>query len=394
MKILSIAKKSLLELWREPLLLGLLLFFPVVLVGFYYLAFGHTEGGLAAYLDVLVANNDAGTTLPNQSTWQAGNELLDVIQAAEFEDQPIFDVAVVADPHSAEITLRERKAAMLVVIPPNFSQALVEGMAGTGPVSPAAVALVGDPNNGNFMFARSFMEGLVRQYTLQTMQWSDEHFAVNYEFLPGTGTMSDFDFGVAGIIIFGIAFVVITTATVLVRENVQGTLPRLRLTRARAGDLLIGVTLGQMAVIVVQMLLTFGAARVLGFQNNGSLLLVIIIGLLFSLAAVGAGLLVACFARNDGEVANLGSAVLVPLVFLSGALFPMPKAPLFTIGGRTIEAYDILPATHTAAAMRKVLIFGDGLADIGYELVMMTVLSALILIVGIVMYQRLQLRKG
>ncbi|MBN1218926.1 MAG: ABC transporter permease, partial [Anaerolineae bacterium] len=242
MKILSVARKSLLELWREPQLLGLLLFFPVVLVGFYYLAFGHTEGGLAAYLDVLVVNNDTGAALPDQSTWPAGNELLDVIQAAEFEGQPIFDVAVVADPHAAEITLRERKAAMLVVIPSDFSQALVEGMAGTGRVSPAAVALVGDPNNGNFMFARSFMEGLVRQYTLQAMQWSDEHFTVTYEFLPGTGTMSDFDFGVAGIIIFGIAFVVITTATALVRENVQGTLPRLRLTRARAGDLLIGVT--------------------------------------------------------------------------------------------------------------------------------------------------------
>jgi ABC-2 type transport system permease protein len=302
-------------------------------------------------------------------------------------------MAQVTDPRPAEVVLRERKAAMLVAIPPDFSQALADGVAGTDPVSPAVVSLVGDPNNGNFMFARSFMEGLVRQYSLQAMNWSDNHFTVNYEFLPGTGTMSDFDFGVGGIIIFGIAFAVITTATMLVRENVQGTLPRLRLTRARARDLLIGITLGQMAVIIIQMLITFGAARALGFQNNGSFLLAIIIGLLFSLSAVGAGLLVACFARNDGEAANLGSAVLVPMVFLSGALFPMPETPLLTIGGLTIEAYDILPATHATAAMRKVLIFGDGLAGIGYELVMMTVLSVIILIAGIVVYQRLQLRK-
>lgn len=35
MKALSIARKTLRELWREPLRLGLMLFFSVVLVGFY-----------------------------------------------------------------------------------------------------------------------------------------------------------------------------------------------------------------------------------------------------------------------------------------------------------------------------------------------------------------------
>ena len=55
--------------------------------------------------------------------------------------------------------------------------------------------------------------------------------------------MSDFDFGVGGIIIFGVMFVMVTTATVMVRENVTGTLRRLQLTGIGAGVLLLGVTL-------------------------------------------------------------------------------------------------------------------------------------------------------
>jgi hypothetical protein len=73
-KSLVIARKSLVELWREPLFLGLLLFFSMALVGFYYLAFGQTESGLATYLTVLVMNEDTGAAEPGGGHWQAGDE--------------------------------------------------------------------------------------------------------------------------------------------------------------------------------------------------------------------------------------------------------------------------------------------------------------------------------
>jgi ABC-2 type transport system permease protein len=254
--------------------------------------------------------------------------------------------------------------------------------------------LAGDPNSETFIFAQSFLSGLLREYVRGGAGWPDEAPPINYEFLPGTGTMSDFDFGVGGIIIFGVMFLMITTATVMVRENVTGTLRRLQLTGIGAGVLLLGVTLSQMAAAAIQVPVTFGAAVVMGFQNNGSLVLAMAIGLLVALSAVGVGLIVACFARNDGEATNLASVALVPMVFLSGALFPMPAVALFTIGGQTVELYDLLPATHAAEAMRQVLIFGTGPADIAYELVMMAMLSVLLFSIGVVLYQRLRLQRG
>jgi ABC-2 type transport system permease protein len=382
-KALSIARKTILELWREPLLLGLLLFFPVTLVGFYYVAFGQTEEGLATYLSVLVLNEDEGL---------AGAGLVEMIRATEWDGDPVFQVEPVTDRRAAEIALRERKVALLLTIPPDFTQALLDGATGAGGAAPIELSLVGDPNSDTFIFAHSFLNSLVREFVHGTAGWQDEVPPVNYEFLPGTGTMSDFDFGVGGIIIFGIMFLMITTATVMVRENVAGTLRRLQLTGVGAGALLLGVTLSQMVVAAVQVAITFGSSVAMGFHSNGSLLLAMGIGLLVALSAVGVGLLVACFARNDGDATNLASIALVPMVFLSGALFPMPSLSLFTVGGRTVELYDLLPATHASEAMRRVLIFGEGPGDIAYELIMMALLSAVLLGIGVVLYQRMRMR--
>jgi ABC-2 type transport system permease protein len=377
MKALSIARKTLLELVREFLSLGLMFLFPVMLIFFYYIAFGETDDGLASYLSVLVVNDDAGRT---------GAGLVQILRETEFDGAPVFDVELVTDRHAAEITLREHKASLLLVIPPDLTQSL-----GGGP-TPAVISLVGDPESDNFVFARGFLDDLVRQFARQATGW-EETVTVNYEFLPGTGTMSDFDFGVPGVIVFGIMFVTITTAETMVRENVNGTLLRLRLTRARARDLLIGVTLAQMVVALVQIPVTFWTALAFGFRNNGSLLLAMGVGLLLTLAAVGLGLIVACFARNDGEASNLSSVVGVLMVLISGAMYPMPDAPLATIAGRTIQLYDVLPPAHAAEAMRRILIFGDGAGAVIYEITAMTVLSAVLLALGVCLYQRLQIRK-
>ncbi len=295
MKTLGVARKTLLELWREPLLLGLLLLFPVVLVGFYYVAFGQTEGGLATYLSLLVLNEDEGHT---------GGELVEVLRATEWDGDPVFDVELVTDRRAAEIALRERKVALLLVIPPDFSAVL------SSRTYPAELSLAGDPNSDTFIFARSFLNGLLREFAHQAAGWQDEAPPIDYEFLPGTGTMSDFDFGVGGIIIFGVMFLMITTATVMVRENVTGTLRRLQLTGIGAGVLLLGVTLSQMAAAAVQVPITFGAAVAMGFQNNGSLLLAMVIGLLVALSAVGVGLdrRLLCPQRRRGGQSGLGGS--------------------------------------------------------------------------------------
>lgn len=399
MKALAIARKTLIEYLREPLTLGLVFAFPIIMLGFYYFAFGETDQGLAQLLKVLVINQDAGGTTPEGQRWEAGAELIGWIRAAEWEGAPLFEVTEVTDQGIAEISLRERKAALLLVIPPDFSQGLMDITGETGHVSPFELSLIGYPNSDNFVFTRSILEEFLRWFARYAregegvlLQW-DAPQAVTYELLPGTGTTSDFDIGVPGLIVFGLSLLTITTAQTMVNENVNGTLRRLRLTRVRARDLLLGVTLAQMVVALVLVPVTFGAAVAMGFEAHGSLLLATGLGLLVTLAWAGLGLVTACFARNDGEAANLGGVIAVLMALISGAMYPMPDVPLAKIAGHTIQIYDFLPPAHATAAMRRVLISGDGIGAIGYELGGLAVLSALILALGIILYQRLQMKR-
>jgi ABC-2 type transport system permease protein len=281
-----------------------------------------------------------------------------------------------------------------VVVPREFTAALLEAAAGRPRDPPVDVALVGDPvANANYVLAVGYLDGIVQQLAgavTSRPQTAD----LRWEFLPGTGKLSDFDFGVPGLVVFGILFVVMTASTPLVREKVSGTLKRLRLSRARASDLLGGVTLSQLAVSVIQIPLVFGLAVAFGFHGAGSLPLAMGVGLLLTLTAVGLGCIVACLARNDGEAAAVSSAFLLPLALLSGGLFPMPDATVATIGGQAISLFDVLPTRHAAEALRRILVLGAGPGDVVYQVVMLAVLSVLTLLVGTALYRRLRLRAG
>ena len=77
-------------------------------------------------------------------------------------------------------------------------------------------------------FAASFYRGRQINLAPSLTGW-DQPDPVRYEFLPGTGTLSDFQVGVPGLIVFGIMFAIITSALVMTRDMVRGTFKRMRL---------------------------------------------------------------------------------------------------------------------------------------------------------------------
>lgn len=390
MKAIHIAIKTFRELWREPMLLGLLFTFPILLLAFYFIAFSKSNQNLASFLKILVLNQDQ-RAVNNPSIAPASSQLIRLLQEAEYEASPIFEVVTVSSRHQAEIDLSEHKATLLLVIPDNFTQSLLEAQSGAD-IQPIDLTLVGDPYADNYAFTRSILDDYIAGFINQSAG-RQENLTLSYGFIPGTGTMSDLDFGVSGMIVFSLMLITIITAMTLTRENVNHTLHRIRLTTASAADLLLGVTLAQLIIAVFTVPFTFGAAWLMGFRANGSLIIAIGIGLLLSLSTVGLGIFCACFSHSDSEAANLSAIVGVLMALVSGAMYPMPKAPLFTLGGKTIQIYDFLPPTHAAEAMRRVLVLGDTVGDITYELVMLSVLAIVILAISILFYQRFQLRK-
>jgi len=103
-------------------------------------------------------------------------------------------------------------------------------------------------------------------------------------------------------------------------------------------------------------------------------------------------LLVAAFSKSEKHAENLGMLVAVPMSFLVGAFFTLPRAVIGDFWGKTFQAYDVLPWTHTVNALRSVLTFGCGLGDVVYDIMMMAVLTVILFVLGVICFSKTKLR--
>ena len=375
MKVWLVALKYWRESWREPQVTVLFLLFPALMVLIYFFAFGQTGSGLSLYLKIAVVNQDQG---------DRGAQFIHHLIQAQFDGKPVFNLTQLASAQQVEQVLAERKKALLLVIPPGFSQALAGG-------SPAHLELVGDPANDNFVFASGFLDTEVDRYTRLATGWTGPELT-RIEFLPSTGKMSDFQVGVPGLLVFGILFGAVTSSLLLVREEVSQTLGRMRLAGLSSAVLLAGLCLQQGGMAGLQAVLAYLVALGFGFQAQGSLPLVLGICLLVSLTATALGLLTACFSHSDGQAAAISTIFILPFAFLSGAVFPLPGIMLGMLGGHPVSAADVFSTTLAAEALRRVLIFGEGFGQVGYELIGILLLTGLYFGLAAWLYWRIKLR--
>ena len=157
----------------------------------------------------------------------------------------------------------------------------------------------------------------------------------------------------------------------------------------RPAEFLSGLCLSQLAVAVIQVLLLFLTALALGFQNRGSLLLALGIGIILAFSSVGMGLLLGCFMRTDTDALNTGSARFNDSSLFSGAFFAMPAPILFIVKDHPINMFDFLPASHGMLALQQVLSGGANLAEVGFRTTATLFLSLLYFIISVLIYRRL-----
>jgi ABC-2 type transport system permease protein len=204
---------------------------------------------------------------------------------------------------------------------------------------------------------------------------------------------TEFDAYTPGVMIMAILLLIPQTAMLIGRELRTGTIKLLQMSPLRTVEWFSGISLAQMAAAVVQVALMLVIAKMLGFHTQGSLGLAFLICLILSFGSIGLGLLVACLIHNDSEAINTGSVFSMLQVFLSGAFFPFNSGTLLTINGHQLGFFDILPATQGMMILRQSLVSGAGFLDIAFRLVVMTGLSVVFFVLGIVVFNRKYARK-
>jgi ABC-2 type transport system permease protein len=367
MKTLLIARKTLREGLREPQLLLLTLIFPLfmMIIG----AIGYSASPKLISHPILIIDSSS-----------QAHSLIARLKARRYPDgRPAFDLNYITDRAAAEAALKAQTASALVIL-------------GADKAGDLTVTVHGDATSMRFITASSLLQQIIGPYLDQAAGMPT---LLRFSETPISMTMpqSDFDAYAPGMMIMAILLLTPHVAMVIARELRYGTLRRLRLTPLTASELLSGVSLAEMLVAAVQVVFMFVAALILGFHNNGSLVIAIGVGLLLSFSAIGFGLLVACFSSSDSDALNLGAMVSMLQVFLCGAFFSLPSVTLFTLSGHEIGVFDFLPATHGMLALQQVLSGHAGVPDIAFRLTAMTSLSILYFAIGTLVFGRRQMRQ-
>ena len=374
MKMWPVFLKSLREQLRDPLALSLTLIFAPLFVLLYSALF---QGGSTSY----------GVLVLNQDERAAETTVVDMMKSVTYANgSPLLRVSLVASRAEGEARLRNRDAALLIIVPDGFMRAMEGIRAGRDAIT-TSITFVGDLTNPYYAVA-AVMAGVPLDQYVQTATGRPRPVELREEPLGASAARSEFETYVPGLLVFAVIMLVFLAAMTVVHEVETGTLRRLQISRMTALDYLGGVSASLVVTGTLGVALTFLAAVALGFRSQGPLWVAILIGAVTSLSIVGVGLIVACFARTVTQAFLIANFPLGLFMFFSGAVFPMPRVPLFTLAGRTVSLYDILPPTHAVVALSKVMTMGAGFRDVAYELAALLILSAAFFAVGVWLFKR------
>ena len=170
------------------------------------------------------------------------------------------------------------------------------------------------------------------------------------------------------------------TSISIVREKEKGTMEVLLVSPVRPLMVII-------AKAVPYLILAFGilitillmARFVLGVPLAGSLFWILAVSTLYILLALSLGLLISNVAQTQLVALLLSAMVLLmPVVMLSGMLFPVESMPTIL---QWISA--IVPPRYYIEAMRKLMIMGVGIGEVAHEVAVLVVMTVVLLAIAL-----------
>jgi len=244
----------------------------------------------------------------------------------------------VNDQESFDRAIAGGRAKVGVKVPPDFTERLLGGRRASvqvlidGSDSQVAMTALNTANllglNQSLRRARLFAE------SIQTAVARDPagRFALPIEvrprllFNPDLISSRFFVPALVGIILQLVTLFL--TSFSIVRERELGTLEQLFVTPVGRAGLLLGklipyAVLGFLETLLILLVMVF----IFGVPIHGSLVLLLALSLLFVLTGLGLGLLVSTVARTQPQALQLGYAVMLPSILLSGFMFPREAMP-------------------------------------------------------------------
>lgn len=143
------------------------------------------------------------------------------------------------------------------------------------------------------------------------------------------------------IIIFGYSFITLFTASLISKDRSTSLLSRLYASPLKSHEYIFGYTLALLPVALVQSILFFITALLLGLPFSINILITILIMLPISILFIAFGILIGSLV-NDKAAPGVGSVIVQLVCFTSGMYFSIDQ-----IGGFLKVLAKILPFSYT-----------------------------------------------
>ena len=309
-RLAHIIRKEFLELRQDPRLFGIVIIAPIIQL---------TMLGYAATTDV----RNVPLVVVDQDRSTESRELI-----SRFDASPSFDVIDgLTSTNDVDGYLNTGKAWMALDIPNGYGEQIRAGR-------PTTVQVVADGTDANSTnVALGYATTLVASYARELVSPPGQlqpplvSADVRVWFNP---QLESKDFMIPGIL--ALLLLVVTTnlsSMSIVREKELGTLEQLNVTPIARWELIVGKLLPYAFIGVIDVLLvTFVALWWFEVPLRGSFLLLFTMSVVYLLTTLGLGLFVSTISATQQQAMMTASFFfLIPMVFLSGFVFPIENMP-------------------------------------------------------------------
>ncbi|MEK6780759.1 MAG: ABC transporter permease [Bacteroidota bacterium] len=381
MKLIGIIVKGIKEQVRSFWVLFLSLSMGPFFIFVYFLI---TESSKTQYT-VLVVNADRGVHANDQQI-NYGENLISHFTSTgiEIHSTP-FVIRQIAEKKNGMVELKSKRADALIIIPELFSQTLQARVINDSLIA-SEIEFIGDLTDIKYLISAVWAGEIINEFTLQVTS-QKRMIEVKETALGTSGSISEFNMLVPGILIVSIIMLMFTASIAFVSEIEYKTILRLKLSKLTAIEFLGGIGIVQLLVGLASVVLSLGTAILLGFQYAGSLTIMLFIAGLTSLSIIAFSLIIAALTKSANEVLVVGNFPMFLFMFFTGAAFPLKSNALFTIAGYPITIQGLMTPTHAISALNKTLILNLDFISIVPEIIVMMVLSIVYVYIGVILFK-------
>ena len=410
-KLLQIALKDVRLIFRDRSALVLMLLAPFLLTIGMGAVTGRFSGGTTNSgiedIPVVIINADEG---------QLGAALVEMFTSADLSD--LLETTVSADLTAARASVDSDEYAAALYIPAGFTDSIIPPPQRSAPPELVQIEFYANPTRPTSAgIVRTILEQFLARVEIgrvsgevtvtqllengiitpdqaasvgmaagqQLAQSTDSRSSIKLKNVSGEGAAVKFDilaYMAPGMALMFLMFTVTYGGRSLLVENRQGTLARMLISPTTTTEVLGGKVAGIFLTAVLQLLILIGGTTLLFRLQWGNPLGVLLLALAAAFAATGWGMIIAAILKTPGQIASVGSAVMLIFGLLGGSFFDITMLPKWV--------QTLSKVSPNAWGMQGFLSLtrGGGMESILTPVIALLIMGALLFVISVVWISR------